>query len=89
MLEELMTQAGEALRARGWPVAMFTDAAVIDGPVDDSGKLPPNPDTGAGALPGDFTLVVSGVKFNEAACANLGTVESIVSMVERTLGEDE
>ncbi len=89
MLEELMTQAGEALRTRGWTVTMFTEAGVIDGPVDDHGKLPPNPDTGAGSLPGDFTLVVDGVKFNEAACANLGTVESIVAMVERTLGDEE
>ena len=51
MLEELMTQAGEALRTRGWTVTMFTEAGVIDGPVDDHGKLPPNPDTGAGSLP--------------------------------------
>ncbi len=58
-LENEMELAVEMLRNRGRVVSYTTENAVVDGPPDEGGRLPENPDTGVGERPGTLTLRVT------------------------------
>lgn len=60
-LESAMRGAVELLResevAKRYPLITFvTSDGVVEGPIDDSGRLPKNPDTGAGEEPGMLAI---------------------------------
>ncbi len=65
--------------------------AVVDGPLDDHGKLPANPDTGAGTEPGTFQVEVGDSVFTEPFFASISpqTAEAFADAVQALIGGGE
>jgi hypothetical protein len=93
-LESAMREAVELLRndavfSKRFPlITIVTDAAVVDGPVDDAGKLPANPDTGAGTESGTLMIKIYDAEAMESSETGEDipsitfTEEEIVSVLE-------
>ncbi len=87
-MEALMREAVEILRKRGVECTSVTDAAIVDGMPDDHGRLPVNPNTGAGVEPGVFMIHVGSQSFPESFFAPVSpqTAEAFADAVEASIG---
>lgn len=85
-----MREAVEVLRGRGHTVTSVTHDAIVDGVPDERGRLPANPDKGAGAEPGMFTITCDVGVFNETFFASVSpqTAEAFADAVEASLRGD-
>lgn len=83
-----MREAVEVLRGRGHNVTFVTHDGVVDGVPDERGKLPANPDKGAGTEPGMLTITCDDAVFNETFFVSVSpqTAESFADAVEASIG---
>ena len=90
MSKEAMIRAGVALlQARGYECSQVTGDAVVDGPKDEHGRLPENPDTGPGSEPGREIVTVDGRTFSEDFFIDCETAYDVSRKIEAALAKEE
>ena len=84
ILESIIREGVEVMRARGHVVSAITDAAFVDKDEDGDSKLDDNPDTGAGSEPGSVLMTVDGRTFTEEFFAGCTTEIHVVVRGEQS-----